>query len=301
VARPASCGFWDCTLRRDDETNLLRNSEPMTPALGHSPVESAHRFRLSKWYADCVTAQGDVLIAYYGIARWRGLRFHYSSLLQLMGNSRSRAKYSVARSTAPSFNQNTLSWKSRALKFEGTWKSLDPGHSERLFSSNEGFVEWHCLQPRARAQIRGDSKVVFEGLGYAERLEMTIVPWKLPLEYLNWGRFLGDDDSVVWIDWQGSAAKRVMLHNGKTVNEGEVKGDGVSFDADGRLTFAKGTILREGKLGSVALAAIPRVRKLVPRQILEVREAKWRRRAHLSVNGRTSNGWAIHEIVSWPK
>lgn len=271
----------------------------MTPALERSSRETARCFHLTKWYADCVTERGDVLIAYYGIARWRGLRLHYSSLLQLIDNSRPYTKYSVARSAAPWFNKTMLNWKSSVLGFEGIWTSVDPGYSETLFSSKEGFVEWHCLQPRARAQIRRDGDKVFEGLGYTERLELTVVPWKIPLEHLYWGRFLGDEDSVVWIDWRGPFAKRLILHNGVAVKEGKVRSDGVSFDLSGRLTFGKGVILREGTLGSVALAAIPRGKKFLPRRIREVQETKWRRPAHLRVDGRTSNGWIIHEVVSW--
>jgi hypothetical protein len=153
-------------------------------------------FLLSKWYADCVSDSGDVLIAYYGVARWRGTALHYSSLLELSGDAAPRASYSIRRGTPPSFDGTTLSWTSKALDFAGSWASIDASQTITLLSSNKGVVEWSCLQPRAQAEIRRHGEKILTGWGYSERVHVTVPPWAIPIQQLNWGRFLSDTDSL---------------------------------------------------------------------------------------------------------
>lgn len=135
------------------------------------------------------------------------------------------------------------------------------------------------------------------GLGYVERLRMTIAPWKLPLHELFWGRFLNRSNSLVWIDWRGPFSTRLLLHNGHRIELGEVSDNAISFGNARVLSFRERTVLREGNLGAVALAAI---KKVLPRKIISVNETKWRSRAQLS-NPESSDGWAIHEVVRWPR
>jgi len=258
------------------------------------------KFHLSKWYADCVSDSGDVLIAYYGLAQWRGITLHYSSLLTLFGSGPPRARYSISKSGAPSFDGSTLCWKSHSLRFEGDWKSIYPPHLETIFSSNQGTVEWNCLQPRAGVEIHCANNKVLCGLGYAERVEMTIPPWEIPIHELYWGRFLSPSASLIWMDWRGPFAKRILLHNGSSVVGGAVTENQVLFGTNGELTLGKGAILRQGKLGYVALAAMPGVRTFLPRRILGVQETKWRSHAQMKVSAEVSDGWSIHEVVKWP-
>jgi hypothetical protein len=89
------------------------------------------------------------------------------------------------------------------------------------------------------------------------------------------------------------------LHNGEK-RDGEVADDSILFGADGKLAFGNRVVLRTGRLGSTALAAIPGVRRLLPRRILGVRETKWRSRAEWNQSTDVSQGWAIHEVVTWP-
>ena len=269
------------------------------PLSGKALQRTPDNFRLSKWYADCIDESGLTVIAYYGVARWRGIAFHYSCLLELLGNAPPRARYSVAKNVAPTFDGSTLSWNSKALAFAGTWQTIDAGQTETIWSSGEGTVEWHCLQPRAKAEIRWCGNGVLTGLGYTERVEMTLPPWKLPIQELHWGRFLSDTDSLVWMDWKGPFAKRLLLHKGKKT-DGEVTAGEISLGSAGRLSLDRGTVLRTGSLGSTALAAIAGAKKLLPYRILRVQETKWRSRAAFKQGTRDSRGWSIHEVVTWP-
>ena len=129
---------------------------------------------------------------------------------------------------------------------------------------------------------------------------MTVPPWKLPIDKLLWGRFLNESDSLVWIDWRGPVSTKLVLHNGRRSDAADVSESTVSFGESGLLTFGKRTVLREGKLGTVALAALSAIKKLLPRKVLSVNETKWRSRAQLK-NPDPREGWAIHEVVKWPR
>jgi len=257
-------------------------------------------FRLTKYYADCVSEAGDTVIAYYGWVQWKRLTVHYSSLLTKIGNAPARTKYSIRKSEEPLSSGASFRWHSRNLHFEGQWKAVDGPHSETLFSSDDGGIEWHCLQPRANVEIRLGSHQTIRGFGYLERLEMTIAPWKLPIDELLWGRFLSDTTSLVWIDWRGPQNRRVLLYNGEKIDAGEIPESGIAASSGGKLSFSGSVVLREGKLGTVALAALSAIKSSLPSRILNVEEHKWRSRGHW-LSSQPSEGWAIHEVVKWPR
>src|SRR2546423_3960326 len=96
--------------------------------------------------------------------------------------------------------------------------------------------------PRARSEISfgARSGISFggrlEGLGYAERLTMTIPPWRLPFEELRGGRFLSDGDALVWINWRGAHTLNLSFPNGVCVEDALVK-DSEGAAGETRLTL----------------------------------------------------------------
>lgn len=130
---------------------------------------------------------------------------------------------------------------------------------------------------------RGD----IAGLGYVERLEMTLPPWQLPIEELRWGRFTAESADAAWIEWRGPQPLRLAWRNGAEV-------DSVDVAFKGRST------LREGPLAKTVFSKVPVLRKSLPVAMLSVDETKWRSRATLQVPGADPvSGWAIHEVVKW--
>jgi hypothetical protein len=140
------------------------------------------------------------------------------------------------------------------------------------------------------------------GLGYAEHLTMTVPPWKLPIQTLRWGRFTSASDWIVWIDWQGEFSRRIVYRNGKNAAPSVLEDDRIEFDDGYRLRMDRSLTIREGALGTTALSAVPGIRKTFPARLLEIDECKWRSRGRLEKPGSPAvEGWAIHEIVTWPK
>ena len=253
-------------------------------------------FKLSKWYLDCVTDSGDASVAYTGAVSWGPIRLHYSSFL---GNTARtvRARYSLRPQAEPEIDGGTLRWRSRALGIDGEWQADAPEVRETVFACDAGSVEWHCLMPRARTRIHN-----LAGLGYAEHLNITIVPWKLPIRTLRWGRFATLSDWIVWIDWLGDFTRRIVYRNGQIAPTSLLEDSRIEFSDGARLTLDRSLVLREGPLGATALSVIPGVQDTFPARLLKVSEWKWRSSGRFERPGKsTVEGWAIHERVEWPK
>lgn len=252
-------------------------------------------FKLSKWYFDCVTSSGDISLAYSAQANWAGVHLHYSSLLETTGE-RVHARHSLRAQDSPKVASDAIFWHSSTLGATGAWEADALALRHTLLRTEEGSVEWNCLAPRAHAKMGNRA-----GLGYVEHLEMTIAPWKLPIEELLWGRFHGGQDWIVWIDWRGSLPQRVVYRNGESVVARSVGDAKIEFQDGSVLTMDRSAVIRNGPLGHTVLSAIPGIRKTLPARVLQVQECKWRSRARLERVGEPIvEGWAVHERVSWP-
>ncbi len=203
-------------------------------------------------------------------------------------------------SSLPKISPDGINWSSPALKVDGHWVALAPAIERDFMKTQGGVLEWRCLQPHARVSIQMDRNHHLEGLGYVERMDLSIPPWKLPINKLRWGRFLSEQDTLVWIDWDGDDGSRVHLFfNGTEIRDCFIDDTGISFD-HGRaaLVLSDRSVLREGALVSTALSMIPGINKLFSKKILQTYECKWLSKGRLTVdNAPPREGWAIHEVV----
>src|SRR5438034_9233880 len=243
-------------------------------------AENSTSFELRKWYLDCVDAEGNAAIAYWAKLRWRYINLYYRRV----------AVNGVERRCTE------ISWR-QSVSMEAS----APPIRRRLFEGPDGIVDWSCEMPRAKARI-GDVR----GDGYAELLRMTGPPWKLPIDELRWGRFIGGETSVAWIEWRGPLPQKLVFRDG-VERDGVVHDDRVELPLVGQalacpdrlkpvpqravLHFGRDRVLADRTVGD----ALPLLKWLFPRRIRNARERKWCSRATL---GEVS-GWAIHEIVSF--
>lgn len=161
-----------------------------------------------------------------------------------------------------------------SLGVSGVWEALDPRFSVTLIPG----VQWDCMQPRSRVSLAG-----LQGLGYAEVLTLTIAPWSLPIDELRWGRFASEGHGKVWIEWRGPHPLAQVLVDGKA--------------GEAPLVLDDDAVLRSGRIEETALSIIPNLASMLPGRILGLTETKWRSRG--TMLGR--QGFAIHEVVRWPK
>ncbi len=259
-------------------------------------------FDLSKWYLDCVDHRGHTFIGYSGTLRWKAIVLPYESLLLHKDGEETQTRFSLRRVRPPIVQGNVVRWESPALSLSSSWDAVETPVHATILDSEAGAVEWHCLQPRATARVQVAGAPAVCGLGYVEFLKMTLPPWQLPLNELRWGRFLSEAGSLVWIDWQGPYAKRVIFHNGTQTGADAITDEQIVLSEGAAvLHLDRGCVLREGTIGETALPVFPRLGKLFPARALRIRECKWRSRGVLRRPGASDAvGWAIHEVVQWP-
>jgi len=256
-------------------------------------------FLLTKWYLDGVAENGDTAIVYVADLRWDRLFLRYASLLTTL-EGRIRAASSLRNCALPQLEGDTARLSLPDLGIEGSWHALRAPLARTVFSGNDGSVDWHCHQPCSQVDLLLHGKTRMTGLGYAECLTLTVLPWKLPLEELHWGRFLSPQHAIVWIDWRGQYQWRTVFHNGeeqrvRSLTESEI----IFADTETRLDLDRGMALRSGQLGETVFAGISSLARLLPRSLVSVEECKWRSRGILSTASTTVSGWAIHEVVKW--
>ncbi len=259
-------------------------------------------FALSKWYADCISDDGTAVIIYHAQLRWRSAAIHYSSLLTHTPGVPSKARFSLRKCDAPAMVGDAIRWESEAWDATGKWSQLGKSQLNLLFQSGEGALDWHCIAPRATAAVKIGSAPVLRGWGYVEHLTLTMQPWHLPIKRLRWGRFVNATDALVWIDWEGAHITRVVYLNGVAVSASIIDDTQIALtEHAATLHLHDSTVIRDGQLGSTALAVIPHLERIFPASILMARECKWLSRAVLRRPGLPDSvGMAIHEVVEWP-
>lgn len=256
-------------------------------------------FLLAKWYLDCVSENGDVAIVYVAHLRWNKLSVHYASLLTAR-NGHVAFVSSLRKCLLPQPERDTTTLSLPHLGIEGTWQGLRTPVQRSVFCSQEGSVNWHCHQPMSQVDLLLPGATRIAGVGYAECLTLSVLPWKLPLEELHWGRFLSGQHAIVWIDWRGPHKWCTVIHNGEEREVASLTESGMRFAETGTvLDLDRGLVLRGGKLGQTVFAGVSRLSRLLPRNFLSVEEHKWRSRAVLRTGNVTAPGWAIHEVVKW--
>ena len=255
-------------------------------------------FELTKWYIDCVDADGRAAIAYWASIALRGLTFTWHSVATYEPGASPSERNSVRTTPAPDDQAGCIAWNAPAIgcvvRCEPT---VRPAHI-RLLDDQTGTVEWHCDAPAARCSIEVRGHPEFLGTGYAEHLAMTVPPWRLPIDELRWGRWISTDAgrSVVWIDWRGDSPATWVVVDGTIVPGSAVRDDSVTTPG-GSLVLGEGRTLHQRSVDNIA-RRIPGLARLLPKSVLALAEHKrcsmatWLARDAAPVTGR-----AIHEVV----
>lgn len=255
------------------------------------------KYSIEKWYLDCTTDVGDCAIGYYASLQLGNRKFYYSALLSSISCSIENSSIFL-NTKQPDFDGNSrLNWNEPSFNLYGSWNSLQPAFTKKLFQNSDGEVRWDCYFPLAMANIRTDS-AIFDGFGYAEKMSMTIPPWKLPIRELRWGRWTADKISVVWIQWQGEYPLTLILCNGIEYTDGHIT-DSIIETKDFSLDLQFHQTLRDGFVINTALRNFPGIKQILPSQARYLYESKWLSRGIFKSGDTFQNGWAIHEVVRW--
>jgi hypothetical protein len=264
-------------------------------------------FRLTKWYLDAVGADGTAFIGYVAHLRWGALRIRYRAVLLALPNESTTEAFTLRASPDPLVEESGIvRWSCLPLRLQGVWTPCATPVRRTLFASKEGDVVWECLAPAATVDLTLRSLRITAS-GYVECLTMTAPPWVLGLDELHWGRFISGDSQVVWLDWRGSGARRLVLLNGEEMPDAVVYEQRIVLTPDEQRSLVlaemagepQSRILRQGPLANI-IAAVPLLKDALPRWLGEGYEKKLLSRGRLQSNELPAKeGWAIHEVVTW--
>jgi len=252
-------------------------------------------FSLTKWYLDVVTEDGRVAIAYWAEARWARLRQPLCGLLLDSGTAKAPWRLSGRAVPAPVLDEGALRWNAEPLALRVDFACREPSFRHRLLETKAGVLDWSCEVPRAEARMHaGDTAL--EGLGYAERLDLSSLPWRIPTDEIRWGRFLSPRTSVVWIDWRGEVSQRLVFQDGRPMAPGPITGTQISFGSESQLALHDCRVVTDECLGDL-LAPLESLGRLVA-PIAQVRQTRWLSRGVLGdARSAADRGWALHELV----
>lgn len=258
---------------------------PLDPAPGGS-------FALAKLYADCVAPSGEGAIVYAGEVTWKAIKLSLSCMTFFDRDGAASESWALSSGEA-SLAGRELRWGHHDSTLLAQ-ASCD-GVSELLFESAEGSIAFDCIVPDGSVRLtRGTRRL--EGRGYAERLEMTIPPWSLPIDSLRWGRLTSPEERIVWIEWSGVRPLTRVLRNGALCGGAIIRKDRVELPGSGALLLGDPRVLRAGRLGGMRGAVSWLVAQLPG--IAGIHETKLLRTGRVELADRIiAEGWVIDEEV----
>ncbi len=228
------------------------------------------------------------------------VRLSAASVLRARQGKEVKASLSLTAGDEPTESMRSWSWDHKKLDL--CWRvetTVRRPFQRELLRDGNRTVQWRCHVPAGRVSATmgiGSHAEQIEGIGYAEELEMTVAPWDLPIRELRWGRALSERTSIIWIEWRGPQPLLLVFVNGKLESESEI-GDNFVRCRGVEVCLAEGRTIRDGPIGTNALAGVPGVASWAPAAFLSAHETKWVARAEIRSRRRVRQAWAIHEVV----
>ncbi len=255
-------------------------------------------FRLVKWYLDVVGADGDLAIVYAADIGLAGMHLTANALLDSPRTGAGEERTAIVGARMPEPTAEGWRWACERLGAMGSWRRPHAAVAERtLHAIDAKRVRWECIAPTSHATLTTPRRTI-EGPGYLERLELTLEPWRLPIETLRWGRFATYARSVVWIQWRGTHPIDLVLVDGVEHSVTSIDDHAVRWGG-GHVELAPQRTIRDAPLGAGALAWLPKVTKALPVRLLRAHETKWFGDATLHEADRTTSGTALWERVTF--
>jgi hypothetical protein len=255
-------------------------------------------FQLTKWYVDCVAADGRAVIGYWASLAWRGLALTWQSVTLHEPGRPPLTRSSLASAPCPRAADGRITWNAPALGCAARAEAQQRPIDERLLDGDDGVVEWCVEAPAADVSFDLQGVAPVRGAGYAERIFIGVPVWRLPIRELRWGRWLdaSASRSVVWIDWRGDSPRTWAFVDGVRVPGAVVTDHGVSANG---MTFVLGErrTLEARRFAQIA-AAIPPLHAVAPKSLLALQQTKWCSAATLQEGSAAAQpGRAIHELA----
>jgi len=234
---------------------------------------------------DCIDKSGNLFLGYASSLKWKRIEINYASTLTCTYDNKIETATTLRNQSYPTFMNGIFDWHNDQLKTNGHWTSVDPMVKENILCETSGTLIWTCNQPKSLVKLRCDEMTFDSAIGYTETVEMTILPWLLPITNLKWGRFLSKKTTLIWIIWEGEHNYNFVYYNGIRINAATVTDTEVVLNKqEMTLEFSDTVTLRHGTLASTIFSHIPVLNKMIPAGFLNSQECKWRSRGELLKN-----------------
>jgi hypothetical protein len=271
----------------------------------HRPETNKKGFHLTKWFMDFVGEDGSVLICYAARLTWKGITAPYTNVLWQRPGHPTTQKTRYTRVRMPVQDGRQLIWGDPRCRVTGIWEAGADPVEARLFESEKGSLDWHCLQPRSRVTLELDGGQ-YIGEGYAEVLHMTIPTWEMPMRELRWGHFLSPGHWGVWIEIKEETGTRQWVWwDGKPETGCQISDTDLFIPrVNASLHLSRGRVLEADKkiqqvVGKL-VRYLPGFRKVIPESFLMADACKWHSQARVDMGPKgTFTGQAIHEFVNF--
>ena len=154
--------------------------------------------------------------------------------------------------------------------------------------------------PRSLAQIDlAGSRYI--GIGYVERLTLTLPPWRLPFTFLLWGRHASASCSVIWIAWRGEDERCFIWHNGRPQSDAVLRErsiQGLTGGAELRIGEPRDVCARPAL--EQLVNRLPDAARSLAQPVAAMFEHKMVAPSRvIAVDGETDIGWTVFEEVRW--
>ena len=248
------------------------------------------RFSLEKWYADLAWGGGTEIHYRARFKLGKGF-FGYTGFITPEGRHGAFGRTNLPRAENGGVILDALA------DVPGRSWTGPAGPPVVLHQSDDGQerLTWQPVLPNGLVSGPGLPPGV---RGYVERLDMNLLPWRLGITRLLWGRFCGERRSLTWIVWEGARPATWTILDGQVGTRAEVSQESVSLPQC-HLEFTTLRPLLDESLGHGALRGFPGQRLPEAVRWLQGRERKFVSTARLHGPEGTDEGMAIHEEVTW--
>ena len=246
-----------------------------------------------KWYLDCVAEDGATWIGYWVDLRWSAMRVAAVSSL-LYADSELTSTTKLRAEEEPQLIGDRLSWHSPSAGVRLQMNAAGQGATHQLHDG----VTWRCVVPAAETSVELPDRTL-HGVGYAEVLELSVAPWRLPVRELYWGHATCRNMSLVWIRWSGARPLLFALCDGVMERAAAIEDDEVRLADGRRVQMSDRAVVREETLANT-LRPMRGIAALLPRSFTSAVERKWRSRGTVFAGDRPIDDcWVIHERVTF--
>lgn len=245
---------------------------------------------LEKWYSDCIL-EGEAQLRYRANLTLGPVTVGYAGTVNSAGFLHSEFRLRPVR--LPEIVNGCAVWPLQEDR-QLTWSGAQ-ALPHTLFTGSCGELTWSpCV---LSGQVHDGETL--QGRGYLECLRMNFAPWRLGLRTLRWGRYCGEAHSLVWIEWIGANALRLLLVDGNAEGFAAIDPLGVRSARGHDLRFDTPTRFIHGPLGGNVAGALPwALRRL---RFFRGVEQRWLAQAELALpSGARERGNVVFEEVSWP-